>query len=186
MEQLHCVNRAAWRTWLEINHSTKSSVWLVHYKQHCGNECISYQDALEEVLCFGWIDGRSREIDIDRYVRRYSCRMGNNMWSESNKRSAENMIAQGLMTAAGFAKISQAKNSGHWDKSIQRESLGIPADLQKAFDANRTAWISFQKLPPSDQRQLIRQVTTAPKPGTRLQRINQAIMFAMQRRSFTD
>ena len=186
MEQLHCTNRAAWRTWLEANHATKSHIWLVHYKQYDGNDCISYQDAMEEVLCFGWIDGLSREIDGNKYVRRYSRRMGNNVWSESNKRRAEDMIDQGLMTDAGFAKINEAKDNGHWDKTLQRESLGIPADLEKAFTANKMAWVSFQKLPPSDQRQLIHQVSAARSQSMRQQRIEQAIMFAMQRRSVND
>ncbi len=112
--------------------------------------------------------------------------MGNNIWSELNKKNAENMIDQELMTEAGFAKINEAKNSGHWDKTLRRESLDIPADLEKAFAANRTAWISFQKLRPSDQRQLVRLVRTAKSRDTRQQRIKQAIMFAMQRRSSTD
>lgn len=186
MEQLNCVSRVAWRTWLEANHATKSHVWLVHHRQHGGNESVSHQDALEEVLCFGWIDGLSREIDVDTYVQRYSRRVGNNTWSELNKRSAENMIDQGLMAEAGLAKINEAKKSGHWDKTLHSDSLGIPADLEKAFAADRTAWISFRKLPPWDQRQLVRLVTTAKNPRTRQQRIKQAIMFAMQRRNATD
>ena len=112
--------------------------------------------------------------------------MGNNIWSESNKRSTENMIDQGLMTEAGFAKINEAKDSGHWDNTLQRESLGIPDDLETAFTTNRAAWISFQKLPPSEQRQLVRQVKIAHNPSARQQRIQQAIRFAMQRRSIND
>ena len=185
-EYLYFTDKYSWRRWLEQNHTIQNGAWLVHYMKHTGKTGLTYKDAVNEALCFGWIDSLLRNIDGEKFAQRYSRRMGNNFWSESNKRNAENMIEQGLMTEAGFTKINEAKNSGHWDKTLQRESLGIPADLQRAFAANTTAWVSFQKLPPSDQRQLVRQVKIVKKPGMRQQRIKQVIMFAMQRQSVNE
>lgn len=103
---LHASNRDAWRAWLDRHHETEQEIWLVFYKKHTGKPGVSYEDAVEEALCFGWIDSIVRRIDDERYAQKFGPRKANSKWSESNKRRVRKMMEEGKMTAAGLAKIS--------------------------------------------------------------------------------
>ena len=172
-EQLYFADRDAWRAWLEQNHAIEKEAWLVHYKKHARKPGISYEDAVEEALCFGWIDGMLRTIDDERYALRYSPRRKNAIWSESNKKRAEQMMTLGLMTQAGLAKVRQAKESGEWDKATLREMLEFPHDLEKSLAVNKEAERNFQRLTPSRRKQLIWWVMGAKRKETREQRVKE-------------
>ncbi len=160
---------------MEQNHASEKEAWLVHYKKHTGKPGIPYEDAVEEALCFGWIDGLLRSIDSERYALRYSPRKRNAIWSESNKKRVERMIEQGRMTQAGLEKIRQAKESGEWHNTTLREMLEIPPDLENALAADKETGRNFERLSPSRRKQLIWWVTSAKRKETREQRINEIV-----------
>jgi len=107
-------NRKEWREWLEKNHAIIEGLWLIHYKVKSKKVSVSHKDAVEEALCFGWIDSKLKSVDEDRYILRYSSRKGKSVWSKINKDAAEKMISEGKMTKAGIEKINNAKKHGLW------------------------------------------------------------------------
>ena len=169
-------NRDEWRAWLERNHATAKEIWLVRYKMNFTKPTISYDEAVEEALCFGWIDGIIKSIDAEKYAARFSPRRSGSIWSETNKARVAKVIAQGLMMPIGLAKIEEAKANGEWDKASQRENTAsIPADLKRALQAHKTAQRNFQAAPPSQKRMFINWVTSAKRDETRRKRIAQAV-----------
>jgi len=127
-------DRNEWRKWLERNHKKKKEVWLVHYKKHSGKVGVQHSEAVEEALCFGWIDSKLKKVDEEKFVLRYSIRKANSVWSRVNREKAEKMIKAGKMTSAGLAIIEEAKKRGSWNDaytSLERER--IPADLKRAL-----------------------------------------------------
>jgi uncharacterized protein YdeI (YjbR/CyaY-like superfamily) len=177
---LYLTGREDWREWLERNHATEKEVWLIHYKKHAGKPSLSYEDAVEEALCFGWIDGLLRRLDGEKYVLRYTPRKSRSVWSESNRRRAERMIRQGRMMEAGLAKIRQAKASGEWDNAVSlNESVAeLPADLEEALAASRTARENFGNMAPSYRKQYIWWITSAKRQDTRERRIRETVTRA--------
>jgi uncharacterized protein YdeI (YjbR/CyaY-like superfamily) len=176
---LHITSRDDWRAWLEENHATEKEIWLLHYKKHAGKPGIPYEDAVEEALCFGWIDGIMRRIDEEKYALRYSPRKSGSIWSETNKKRAERMIEQGRMTDAGLAKIKEAKKNGKWHKATLREdTTNIPLDLKKALEANEKARHNFESLAPSYRKQFIWWITSAKMHETRRRRIQKIVRLA--------
>ena len=170
--------RDAWRAWLAKNHASEKEIWFVIYKKHTGKERVSYEDAVEEALCFGWIDGLVRSIDDEKYAVRFSPRKSGSIWSESNKKRVAKMIAQGWMTAIGLAKVEEAKANGEWDKASQREDTSIvPADLKRALQANQQAQKNFETVSPSQKRMFIFWINSAKTDATRQKRIRKAMQM---------
>lgn len=179
-EYLYFADKDDWRKWLEKNHATQNEAWLVHYKKHTRKTCITYRDAVEEALCFGWIESLLRTIDDEQFAQRYSPSKKDSYWSEANKKSAENMIVQGRMTEAGLENFKHAVESGGWDASALRRSSGIPHDLEKALAANRKAQDNFRKFPSLRQRQLVWWITHSNSRQMRQDRINETVRLADQ------
>jgi len=109
-------NRKDWRDWLQRNHAEQSEVWVVFFKKTAPRSNLSYNDAVEEAICFGWVDGIKRSIDEQRYMHRFSPRKPDSKWSESNKQRVRRMRDAGKMTDAGEQAIRRAKESGRWDR----------------------------------------------------------------------
>jgi uncharacterized protein YdeI (YjbR/CyaY-like superfamily) len=107
--------RADWRNWLCKHHADKAEVWVVFFKKTAPRSNLSYNDAVEEALCFGWIDGMKRSIDGERYMHRFSPRKPDSKWSQSNKDRVRRLLDAGLMTPAGERAIAEAKSSGNWE-----------------------------------------------------------------------
>jgi len=180
-KQLHVMNRDAWRAWLEANHATATEVWLIIYKKHTGKPSLSLEEAVEEALCFGWIDGALRPIDDEKYALRYSPRKKGSIWSEVNKRRARKLIKQGRMTEAGLAKIREAKANGEWRAATLREdTTNVPADLRKALKANQQTWRNFESLAPSHKRLFIYWITSAKTDKTRQRRIQETVRLVAE------
>ena len=175
-------HRADWRIWLEKNHSVKSAIWLLFYKKHTGKLSISYTDAVEEALCFGWIDSIVKRIDDEKYTQKYTPRKKKSIWSKKNKERVEKMIRQGRMTEAGSAKIREAKDNGEWDKAAGSlpDNLTIPPDFQQALAANPKARKNFQNFASSYQKQYIGWITSAKREETRQKRIQETIRRVAQ------
>ena len=119
-------SRRAWRDWLQKHHAAKPEVWLVFYKRHAGKPSLSYDDAVEEALCFGWIDGVRRRVDEDRYMHRFSPRQASSRWSALNRTRVARMEEAGLMTPAGRSAVQAAKRNGKWDEAAPSIDLMMP------------------------------------------------------------
>jgi uncharacterized protein YdeI (YjbR/CyaY-like superfamily) len=170
------ITRDAWRAWLEENHATAREAWLLHYKKHTGQPGLSLEEAVEEALCFGWIDGVLKPIDETKYALRYSPRKQGSVWSETNKRRVRKLIKQGRMTEAGLAKVREAKANGEWRAAALREDTSnIPDDLRQALTANPQARRSYNRLAPSHKRQYIYWITSAKTDTTRQRRIQETV-----------
>jgi uncharacterized protein YdeI (YjbR/CyaY-like superfamily) len=173
---VHFSNSEEWRRWLEQNHDKEKEAWLIHYKKNSGKHTVSYLDALEEALCFGWIDGKLKGIDEDKFALRYSPRKDKSIWSKVNKEKAEKLIALGRMTAAGLKKIEEAKNNGFWDKAYtNKEVEEIPADLEEALSVNESARENFHRFANSYSNMYIGWVNNAQTGETRKRRIMEVV-----------
>ena len=170
--------RKDWRDWLYENHIIEKSVWLIMYHKDSKNASISYDDAVEEALCFGWIDSKPNKRDSESFYLFFSRRKPKSNWSKSNRERAEKLINQGLMTPAGQDLIDLAIKTGTWTTLENVQNSVIPDDLQAAFDKNSIAYNNFKAFPPSSKRIILEWILNAKKPETRQQRINQTVELA--------
>jgi len=170
--------REEWRAWLEEHHAKEQEAWLLHYKKKAARQSLSYEEALEEALCFGWIDSLLIAFDAERFALRYSPRKRRSIWSEGNKRRVERLIAEGRMTPAGLARIAEAKENGEWDAATAREEVdSIPADLEGALGTSG-ALAAFRKWPASRKKGTLYWLSSAKKPETRQKRIQAIVDMA--------
>jgi uncharacterized protein YdeI (YjbR/CyaY-like superfamily) len=181
VKQLYVTDREAWRAWLKKNYDTASEIWLIYYKKHTGKPRIPYDDAVEEALCYGWIDSTVKRLDDDKYMQKYTPRKAKSVWSESNKARAKKMIKQGRMTEAGLTRIGDAKRSGEWKKAGTRDLPDkIPPDLKRALVANKTARRNFENLAPSYKKHFIGWISSAKRDETRQRRIEKTVSMAAE------
>jgi len=168
MKTLYVEDRSKWRAWLQANHKQATEVWLVHYKKEMGRPQIAYEDAVEEAICFGWIDGKIKKLDPARYARLFTPRKPTSTWSRINIGRARKMIREGKMTAAG-SKVFDPQN--------QTPALPtkLPASLEAQFRKHEAAWENFTRFPPSYQRMTIGWVACAKQEATQLRRLQQLI-----------
>jgi uncharacterized protein YdeI (YjbR/CyaY-like superfamily) len=179
---LYVTNRDDWRRWLKKNHSSQKEVWLIYFKKHTGKPRIPYDDAVEEAICFGWIDSTVKRLDDQKYAQKFTQRNQKSNWSELNKKRAKKMIKQGRMTQAGLVKFKQAgkqKQEEAKEKPAGRKLL-IPSDLKKALSANKKALENFNNFAPSYRRLYIGWIKDAKRPETRQKRIKQTIKWAVE------
>ncbi len=168
--------REDWRAWLAENHATAQEIWLVIHKKHTNKAGLTYVEALEEALCFGWIDGILKRIDDEKHTIRFSPRRKNSIWSEQNKKRVGRLIQEGRMTEAGRARIAEAKANGQWEKAAIREDVTIvPPELTAALAGNAQARANFKKLAPSYRRQFIYWVGIAKHDETRRERVAECV-----------
>lgn len=171
-------DRKKWRAWLENNHTRSPGVWLVFYKKSAGKPTVLYDEAVEEALCFGWIDSLMKPVDEQRYRQLFTPRKAKSRWSEPNKKRVARMITARLMTEVGMEKIRAAKKDGSWAHMTAPDSLVVPPDLRKALNADKRAKESFERMPPGRKRQLLGWIHDAKRPETRQRRIAQAVEVA--------
>jgi uncharacterized protein YdeI (YjbR/CyaY-like superfamily) len=182
MNTLYLPTRAAWRKWLKDNHKTEKEVWLIFYKAKSGRPNIPYDDAVEEALCFGWIDSIIKKLDEERYARKFTPRTNINKWSELNKRRARKMIAARKMTKAGLAKIPGLSLNEKSVASNQKpkNELPCPSYIKKEFMAEKKVWENFCNLAPSYKRMYILWIDNAKGEDTRARRIEESIRLLRQ------
>lgn len=175
------LDRKEWHRWLEENHFSAKEVWVIIYKKKSGKTGLKYLEAVEEAICFGWIDSKMQRIDAKRFRQRFSPRKKNSIWSKNNKETAEKMIRAGKMTQAGFETINEAKRNGKWDIAYSSKMVStIPRDLTKALKENELAWKNFKKFSNSTKFQYIHWVENAKKDETRRKRIIDVVKKAAQ------
>ncbi len=181
-EKLYVTNRDEWRLWLERNREAKTEVWLIYYKKHTRKPTIPYDDAVEEALCFGWIDSTIQRIDDERYARKFTPRKDKSTWSELNLKRARKMIRKGRMTQAELAKFKEVdkKNRSGRKAESSKKKLVIPPDLKKALATDKKAGENFDNFAPSYKRLYARWIENAKRKETRGKRIKQTVKWATQ------
>jgi uncharacterized protein YdeI (YjbR/CyaY-like superfamily) len=171
--------RAAWRSWLVHNHDRSKGIWLAYYKKRSGKTSLTYEEALEEALCFGWIDSTIRRIDEERYAQKFSPRNRGSVWSRSNKARIAKLIAAGRMAPPGRTRVEAARRDGSWDREDDIRDLvravDVPADLLEALAKDPPALAVFEKRPPSEKRLWAFWVVSAKKTETRARRVAETV-----------
>lgn len=165
----------AFRKWLEKNHPKKGELWVGYYKKGSGKKSITYNEALEEVLCFGWIDGISRGIDEEKYCQRYTPRRKGSIWSAVNINKAEELIKNGKMHSSGLNvyKNRDPKKAGLY--SFEQKEIKFPTALMKMLKANKKAWQYFSQMPPGYRKTSTWWVISAKQEETRHRRMKTLI-----------
>jgi uncharacterized protein YdeI (YjbR/CyaY-like superfamily) len=173
-------SRKAWRQWLQKNHSVKQSVWIIQYKKKTNVATINWSDAVDEAICFGWIDSIRKSIDDEKFIQFFCRRKPKSVWSKINKAKVERLMYEGLITQAGYASIETAKQNGSWVILDEVEELVIPNDLLKAFKTLPGSKIFFLSLSKSVRKAILQWLVLAKKQETRQKRINEIAELAAQ------
>ena len=160
---------AQWRAWLEKHHASRRDVWLVFHKQHTGVACVSYKDALDEALCFGWIDSLVKRIDEDRYARKFTPRKPDSVWSSINIRRYTELKAANRLMPPGLARSPEGRPVVDGPKSDV-----VPHYIAKALRRDAKVWQSFLKLPPSHRRNYVGWIDSAKREETKQKRLIEA------------
>jgi uncharacterized protein YdeI (YjbR/CyaY-like superfamily) len=164
-------SRTDWRKWLEKNHDSKQSIWLVYYKKSTKIASLSWSEAVDEALCFGWIDSTKKTIDNETYMQYFSKRKSNSIWSKINKAKVDYLISNNLMQETGFNSIEIAKENGSWSILDEVEALIIPEELKKEFDKREGSLEYYESLSKSAKKNLLGWIVLAKRPETRQKRI---------------
>jgi uncharacterized protein YdeI (YjbR/CyaY-like superfamily) len=168
-------SREEWRRWLEENHTTSPGIWLIYFKKGSQQPTVTYDEAVEEALSFGWIDSTANALDEERYLQLFTPRKPKSTWSRLNKERVEKLIKNGSMTVAGLEKIEAAKKNGSWTILDDVEDLIVPPDLEAAFDKNKEARSNYESFPKYVKKQTLWLVISAKRPETRAKRIEKII-----------
>jgi uncharacterized protein YdeI (YjbR/CyaY-like superfamily) len=182
-ERLYFSTRKKWRDWLEANHDKTTGIWFVFYKKHSNKPTLTYDEAVEEALCFGWIDSLVNKLDDERNIQLFTPRKPKSPWSRLNKTRIKKLIAEKLMTPIGMAKIDQAKQDGSWTIYDDIEDLVIPEDLEKSLQKLKGAHENFTNFSNSNKKMLLWWIKTAKRAETRTDRIQKLTKAAQQNKS---
>lgn len=164
-----------WRNWLQKNGEKETAVHLIFYRKGSDKKGVGYEEAVEQALCFGWIDGQAnRRDEASRYIR-FTPRKPAGSWSKSNRERVVKMTEQGQMTRRGQEMIDLAKETGTWNVLADAEDYVLPPDLKKLLAKNKTARQFFEAFPPSTKRQIFSWIALAKRPETRQKRIGEAV-----------
>ena len=181
-DTIHMLRLEDWRFWLQQHHQTSPGVWLMFFKKNTGQPCITYDDALDEALCYGWIDSIIKKIDDERYVSKLTPRTNLGKWSTANKRRVLRLIAQSRMQAEGLTKIEDINVLAEQPARTRPAIMDLPHELEQAIQANASAWEYWQTLPSSHRREYIWWLTSAKRPETVARRMREALALLEQRR----
>jgi uncharacterized protein YdeI (YjbR/CyaY-like superfamily) len=179
LPQLIVADAAAWRTWLAGHHDDPIGVWLTLAKKDTtGPTSLTYDQALDESLCLGWIDGQSRRRDESTYERRFTPRRARSAWSRRNVGIVERLMAEGRMKAAGLAEVARAKADGRWEAAYAGQaSIEVPADLAAALAAEPTAKAMFDILTSQNRYAVLYRIDAARRQVTRARRVEQYVVM---------
>jgi uncharacterized protein YdeI (YjbR/CyaY-like superfamily) len=177
---LYVTNRDEWRAWLTNHYESETEIWLIYYKKHTRQPRIPYDHAVEEALCFGWIDSIVKRIDDDKFAQKFTPRRDSTNWSNLNKQRVRKLIQEGRMTEAGLAKIDLAILGEEPPANQAKGDLDIPPFVEKALRAKPSVWERFQALAPSYRKNYIRWVMDAKKQETRERRLREVVSVLEQ------
>ena len=173
-------DRHAWRAWLQEHHEKEKSVWLIFLKNNTDLPKLTWSEAVDEALCFGWIDSIAKPVDELSFMRFFSRRKPNSVWSAINKEKVEKLIASGQMIQAGLDCVETARKNGSWTILDTAESLIIPPDLAKAFQESPEAENYFLSLSRTDRKNILQWLVLAKREYTRQKRITEIVELAAQ------
>jgi uncharacterized protein YdeI (YjbR/CyaY-like superfamily) len=179
-------SRADWRGWLAGHHASSPGIWLVYWKKGSGQPTLSYDDAVEEALCFGWIDSRVNALDAGRYQQIFTPRKPTSAWSRLNKERVARLLAAGLIAPPGLAVIEAAQRNGAWSALDAVEALEVPPDLAAALAADPLAEASFHAFSPSQRKQWLYRLAKAKRPETRARRLAQIVAVVAEKAGSRD
>jgi uncharacterized protein YdeI (YjbR/CyaY-like superfamily) len=171
-------NRKAWRSWLQKNHIGKQHVWLIIYKKGTGKPSVTYDEVVEEALCFGWIDSKPNKRDDESYFLFIAPRKPRSPWSAVNKKRIEILLQQNKIEEAGLNKIEEAKKDGSWKLLDKIEALEMPATLKKAFAKNKPSLKNFTAFPAGVKKQIYQWIISAKTEATIQKRIEETVLLA--------
>ena len=174
----HPLTRAEWRAWLDAHHEQDEGIWLIRYKKATGKPAVSYDEAVEEALCFGWVDSKPNKLDDERSLLWFAPRKPGSNWSRLNKERIARMEAAGKMTPAGRAKVEAAKADGSWTALDDVENLVVPEDLAEALASYPDAAAHFDAFPRSAKRGILEWILNAKRAPTRAKRIAETARLA--------
>lgn len=177
---VHPKTRAAWRAWLEAHHGRPDGVWVITFKKGTHQPRMEYAEAVEEALCFGWVDSKPGKLDDKRSMLWFAPRKAGSRWSRANKERVERLIAAGLMAPAGLAKVKAAKRDGSWAALDTVEALEIPPDLAQALAEHPPAADHFAAFPRSVKCSILEWILAAKRPDTRSKRLIETAKLAAQ------
>ena len=180
-EILYPASPDAWKQWLEENHQSRQAVWLVYYAKASGKPTLTWREAVDIALCYGWIDSKRIKIDHESSRQFFSKRKPKSTWSKINKEKVQELIEAGLMTPAGFQSIEIAKQNGSWNILDEVEELIVPDDLEKAFKKYKGSKEYFLSLSKSIKKMILYRVVSAKRPETRQNRIEEIALSAAQK-----
>lgn len=173
MKTLKVSSPGAWRSWLRKHHADTKEIWLVYFKKISGKPTLSHDEALDEALCFGWIDSLVKRIDEERYAQKFTPRRQQSKWSDRNKRRALKLFHDGRMATPGLATITFRSGRTPPERRVLK-SLEVPAFVSRGLKANKRAWNFFMTLAPSYKRLYIRWITAAKRQETQMRRLEEA------------
>lgn len=171
-------NQEEWRKWLHENHLKEKSIWLIIYRKESGIPSVYYPEAVDEALCFGWIDSKPNKRDEVSYYQFFSKRNPKSKWSKVNKDKIERLVKEGRMHPAGTAMVALAKATGTWSALEEVDQLVIPPDLAEAFEKNPQAFSFWEGFSKSSRRGILEWILNAKRPETRNQRIEETVRLA--------
>ena len=177
-ETIYVATRAEWRQWLEENHRSTQSVWLICNTRKSEKPTIHWSELVDEALCFGWIDSTRKSIDETKFTQLFSQRKPNSTWSKINKEKIQRLIANGQMRQAGLEVINTAKKNGTWTLLDTVEELIIPEDLETAFQKHQGSKDYFLTLSKSVKKMMLQWLVLAKRPETRQKRIDEIAELA--------
>lgn len=174
----HPESRANWRTWLEREHRRREGVWLISYKKATGKPALTYDEAVEEALCFGWVDSTAQKLDDERKMLYFAPRKPRSGWSRPNKTRIARLTAAGLMAPDGLAKVEAAKADGSWSALDDVENLVVPDDLAAAFVQHPQSAAQWEAFPRSAKRGILEWIANAKRDDTRARRVEETARLA--------
>jgi uncharacterized protein YdeI (YjbR/CyaY-like superfamily) len=183
---LYVTSREKWRAWLTKHHRSETEVWLIYYKKHTGRPRIPYDHAVEEALCFGWIDSIGKRMDDEKFAQKFTPRRDWTNWSVLNKRRMRKLIREGRMTEAGLAKIDLAMLGEEAETEQSKGDLDLPRFVKQALMANAKAWENFRNLTSSRRRAYVQLIQNAKKEETRERRLREAVSLLEQSKGEVD
>lgn len=176
MNTLYCKDSDEWRAWLQQNHVVEQDIWLIYYKKHTKKASIYYTEAVDEALCFGWIDSVVKSIDDEKYMQRFTPRKANSVWSLVNKNKVNRLLEEGKMTPAGMLMVEVAKENGQWAKAYSlKVKVDMPSELEDALKSKPIACENFYKFSLTNQQHYIRWVVQAKRADTIRKRIEAVV-----------
>lgn len=184
-KSIYFKNKNEWHNWLAKNYDKANDVWLVYYKKHTGKPTISYDEALDEALCFGWIDSTVNKIDDEKYMQRWTPRRAGSIWSERNYNKIKKLAREGRMTKEGLdaAKDVLSGKIKAEPASISDDTV-MPKEMEKLLKKNKTAWENFDKFSPSTKKLFYYSIESAKRPETREKRLKKALKAAIDNNKF--